>query len=322
MMTTKTNGLIAVLRDVIQLLLAGDFECVETKTGSSVGYVFGVAEVERRLGVTVPRSARKRTTATTPLGEAVYRGLVGEASPKKLVTTRRRLIAEGVPPELLDEIEAARGKPKSKATSVLLRAYEFGAGSVDDPRFEDWQDYFESAIVERLLTPEQMIALAAGQWEQVGADIEFLLVEELGKRLNKVPKRLSTLPYLGFANTLLAEATRCWLYGYNRAAVVLSASAVEVCFKENLGLVAMERLQQDANVRRLSYPQLVDAASERGILRIRSKALDKRSLNRLTKAIFQLRNDVAHEGADPGHEKAGIVLTVAREVVAALHRPS
>ena len=97
----------------------------------------------------------------------------------------------------------------------------------------------------------------------------------------------------------LAEATKCFLCGFNRAAAVLSASAVESRLKRISGFD-----------RFATFAELVAAAR-------RAAGFSER-IGDYARRVFAKRNAVVHQGTEPAQEDAGEVVTLARSALSDL----
>lgn len=61
--------------------------------------------------------------------------------------------------------------------------------------------------------------------------LEARSLKELTERFPKVVKRATEFDWLSFSDPQLREASRCYLYGFFRSAVVVAASALEARLK-------------------------------------------------------------------------------------------
>jgi hypothetical protein len=134
--------------------------------------------------------------------------------------------------------------------------------------------------------------------ERRNADVarEKLCLREISAKYKKIVQRWEPLEALRLHEPLLEEATRAYLYGFYRATVVLSASALEDWLKR---LTRTEWLE--------SYDLLVDRGLEQGIL-------DKDRAN-WASGVFKERNRAAHEHSAPDHEVAKEVLYITRKLL-------
>jgi hypothetical protein len=126
-----------------------------------------------------------------------------------------------------------------------------------------------------------------------------LALQEITTKYAKMDYRWEGLAPLPFVDPQFAEATRCFLYGFCRAAIVLSASALEDRLKRITGIV-----------RAGSYAELVEAAQH--------KAGFGEDIKGHAEQVFRKRNDVVHESWKPDRDSASGVLVQARMVLLAL----
>ena len=113
--------------------------------------------------------------------------------------------------------------------------------------------------------------------------------------------RLEQLQRISFHDAQLEEASRCYLYGFHRASIVLSASAQEAHLKRVTG-------REDEYVGHTA--DLIKEALRREII--------DNSLAEAARSVFKKRNKVVHENHDPSHDEAKEILALAKGVVSAL----
>ena len=113
--------------------------------------------------------------------------------------------------------------------------------------------------------------------------------------------RLRRLQALPFEDAQIHEATRCWLYGLHRAAVVLAAAALEKWMKRISGITRFE-----------TYEQFVNELVTRGRL--------LGPYDEWAKQVFKKRTGIVHHDHNPDSEEAEDVLTWVRGIVTSLHQ--
>ncbi len=131
---------------------------------------------------------------------------------------------------------------------------------------------------------------------EVNAAREKLCLREVIRRYGKIVERWEQLDPLPFDDPQLEEASKAYLYGFYRASVVLSSSAVE------------KRLKRVANVDYFEhYEDLVEAAASCSAM---SPVWKEQAL-----LVFRTRTKVVHRDHAPSHDQAGEVLSNARDVL-------
>jgi hypothetical protein len=283
-------------REVIDLIAGGDWERHTTQDGKNFYYVGANAfwqslDSGRVLGQEIQVGGivgEKPKARPRPQLEKHIRALVAGPQPNYLETVKARFVKAGLS---VQRIEAACGQllgDKGDAAVGALR-------ELTDGEREGLAEYLEA-----LLATEAPSVEAA---EEYRGELEFACQKfylwELAGKYKKLLRKLGRLSPLPFEDRQLEEATRCWLYGFCRAAIVLSASALEY----NLKVVT--------DVRRVdSYRDLVAKAKEQGKL---TGPYEAQAMQ-----VFQKRNAVVHEANDPRSEEAEEVLLCARCVVKSL----
>lgn len=124
-------------------------------------------------------------------------------------------------------------------------------------------------------------------------------LQEVAEKFKKMLDRWERLEPLEFLDDQVAEATRCFLYGFNRAAIVLCASALE------------RRLKRIARVDYFGkYAELVDQALPESDY--------ERWAVQYAKEVFQMRNAVVHHDRNPSLKEAQEALDKTRKVLSEL----
>lgn len=174
----------------------------------------------------------------------------------------------------------------------------------------------DSLVFHESIPPDERIeilgdfleALRIIRYQQGSEDLnsvheEIVEVARLKKYLNETCKkymeivdRSRELDPLTFHDPQIEEASRCFLYGFNRAAIVLSASTLETHLKRATSKETFE-----------GYQDLADRAFWAGKL--------TKELAESAKFVFRKRNAVVHDAAKPNHDDAQGVLVAARDVI-------
>ena len=134
---------------------------------------------------------------------------------------------------------------------------------------------------------------------RISRDRAKAYLREIAKKYSAILQRIDQLAALEFVDPQLEEASRCYLYGFNRAAVVLAAAAVETQLKRATGKDWFEK-----------YKELLDTAFWSG-------SLDK-SWREAASQVFEIRRRVVHHGHNPSEQEAASSLALARGVVESL----
>ena len=152
--------------------------------------------------------------------------------------------------------------------------------------------FFEALVVSR----RGLFELDEEQRREVASAREKLCLRELARKYGKIVDKWEQLDSLPFDDPQLEEATKAYLYGFYRASVVLSASALEARLKRSAG-----------GDRERTYWRLVEDAAV-------SLAMTPIEIEQ-TKGVFRFRNKVAHEGHNPSHDEAGEALCKTRDLL-------
>jgi hypothetical protein len=129
-----------------------------------------------------------------------------------------------------------------------------------------------------------------------------LYLQEFATRYERAVDRGGTFEALPFANPQLEEASRCYLYGFYRAAVTVAASALEATLKVRLQIRRADK-----------YDTLVNDAWAAGLLG------NDTALKESAGHIFVMRNNVVHEGWAPSRHNAEEAVDLTRRILEHLH---
>jgi hypothetical protein len=153
-----------------------------------------------------------------------------------------------------------------------------------------------AAVLARGLAAD---SLDSDELRRVARDRKKIYLREVAKKYADIIRRVGELEALKFSNPQLEEASRCYLYGFHRAAVVLAAAAVETHLKRITGKDWFAQ-----------YAELTEAAFWAG-------KLDGAHRDAATK-LFTERRKVVHHAHHPTANEAADALALARDVVAGL----
>jgi hypothetical protein len=199
---------------------------------------------------------------------------------------RRRLTSLGVPVEKIDAFLADQWEE--------LKTLHLGQHPETLAAFAN---LLEAAVVARGGAADD---LDSDDLRRVSRDRSKVYLRELAKKYADILRRIAQLEALEFSDPQLEEASRCYLYGFNRAAVVLAAASVETHLKRITGKDWFDK-----------YKDLVDTAFWAG-------RLDGPHREAATK-VFQIRRQVVHDGVTPSIDETASSLALARSVVESLH---
>lgn len=301
-----------VLQEIASLLVADDWMRCATADDSSFYYIVGMTahEAERSGGpdhmcLSVPHSAPVST-----LGEYQAHGQV--AAPRSLDYYTRRaastLVASGVDRELLNRFI-------NGSSSDLSFLHGF-VGAPGTDTFQALSDLLEAMVLAKGLEPA---ATEAQKRAELATAVQKLYLRELSQLYPGVVERASVLEVLDFSDPQLNEASRCYLYGFFRGAVVLSASALESNLRLAIEPSGVDRAERGARRNRGFFNLLVDEAESQGLLGSRVRPGEESPFVSYSRRIFEERTKVVHKNVVPRKELAEELLTKARQVVEHLH---
>ena len=118
--------------------------------------------------------------------------------------------------------------------------------------------------------------------------------QEISSRYARLLDRVATLDPLPFDDPQLEEATRCWLYGFNRATVVLAGTALEAAVRNATGGEG-------------TLGPLVDLAVRKDLL--------AHTTGEVARLLVRYRNKCVHEGYAPDDSIAAECLAYARKAI-------
>lgn len=213
----------------------------------------------------------------------------------------------GVPPELCDSLSAALGSPDP--TGAVRMVFEEWL-----PRLasgHDWEQVTAIAALVRIArTRSGDFLITDEQRGELKRALELYFLRELAGRYPRIVKRAAALDWLSVSDPQIREASRCYLYGFNRSAVLIAAAAVEGALQAIAGDL---RCQAGTPY----YKPLVEAVYGSTGARQVDEARRRALLD-----LFNLRNKIAHGQHDTSPQEAERALDLAREVVNDLGKPA
>jgi hypothetical protein len=293
--SNSPDRLPGVIKEIASALLDGDWIRYSDNSGERFYYV--IRERDHAAETDLDTFDNLYVLGKPEAGafeEWYIRAALAEEPADRLAKFRRRIVAAGINPQFFDAVMAA----SRSATSPD------DIGRVVD----HWMPHFFTngradglvALVEALRVDrvrQRQVFVSEADRPAIREALEFRFLKELVERYPKVVKRAANFDWLSFSDPQVREASRCYLYGFFRAAVLVATSGLENRLKTVCSVETLE-----------TYDKLVDCAfgpaGACGSDPTRSDAL---------KEVFELRNRVAHEGIEPSVEQAAHVLDVVRE---------
>jgi hypothetical protein len=213
------------------------------------------------------------------------RALAAEKQPDFFNRAKSRLEAAGISPSEVERI--IRGEQD-------LDSLGFHDSIPPDERIKILGDFLDALRIIRYQQGSQDLDVVDEKMVELARLKKYL--NENCKKYTEIVERSRELDPLTFHDPQIEEASRCFLYGFNRAAIVLSASTLETHLKRATSKETFER-----------YQDLVDTALWTGKL--------TKELAESAKFVFHKRNAVVHADAKPNHDDAQGVLVAARDVI-------
>lgn len=294
-MRTSPEGLPGVVKEIVGALLAGDWTRYADETGDHYYYI--IRERDHALEVQDLRAFTDLfllgASEAGAFEDWYIRAALAEEPSDRLAKFRKRIVAAGIDAAFFDAVLAAsRSADSQEQIRQILNEWV--------PRFitknlDGLNALLEVLRIDRIR--ERQIFLSDSDRPAIHEALEMRFLKELSERFPKVVKRAAEFDWLSFTDPQVREASRCYLYGFFRAAVLVSASALEDRLKTLTGTEVLER-----------YDVLVDRAygiaGASGSDPARALAL---------KELFKLRNRIAHSGVEATQEDAARALDLVRD---------
>jgi hypothetical protein len=284
-----------VLNEIAESLVRDDWCRMSTGDAARKYYIVGYADHAAEIDGQADFCCFEFPLPTRPgpLSEWAVRSQMGDNKPASfLAAARRNLEHVGITPAAIDRFLA--GEDDS------LKDFKFPNHLSVKERAMLLSHFFQAA---RLASADpQSIELDRDEKDEADIQREKMCLRQVAKKYAKIVDRWEQLERLTFDDPQMEEASATFLYGFYRATVVLSASAIETQLKRLL-------------------PGAPERAGPSDLLDLATNArLVKTDLADFTKDIFRYRNRVAHDNFEPLHDKAKEILGAARKVVAELRR--
>jgi hypothetical protein len=192
------------------------------------------------------------------------------------------------------------GKAKEIAEALKGRNWdsEFEKSESDKTAFGKLiQEWADSVCIEHL---RRGIDLPSDQQIRADTGAEKVWLQELGKKYGKLVDKGARLAYLDLEDSRLEEATKCYLYGFRSASVVLSAAALEDSLKK---MTQTDRFE--------TYEELVKRSESKGL---------ESALADWARKVFSLRNRVVHDSYEPEASETEDILDGVRKILSFIKR--
>ena len=283
----------AVTREIVNALLAGDWTRYSDDSGSHYYYI--IREQDYGVEVDAGRAFANMLSFDKKEPDAFehwyVRAALAEEPADRLSKARKKFVAAGGDLARFDKTIAEFRVDKTGPKDILERF-----NSNVDALLE-----FASAIqIER--TREGHVFVSESDRPELRKALEARFLWELTEKFPKVVKRAAEFDWLSFRDPQLREATRCYLYGFRRAAILVAVAALERCLKTVAG-------------DKKPFAALVDSVF--GIAGVCDH--DVVLVCALTD-LYKFRGAVVHEGREPQQEEATNALILVRDTIAKLKR--
>jgi hypothetical protein len=299
---TEPSDLADVVKEIISALLEGDWARYSDDDRKRFYYIIRQDDHDAEVSDARPFSPTLSFgKVEAGLFEEWYiRSALAEESPNRLARARKRAQAAGVDPRFFDDVIAATRSASSKLD--LRKLVQDSMGRIVTASDLDALSAVLEAIKIETVRRELIFVSEADRPELQNA-LEARFLNEFMERFPKLIKRALKFEWLPLSDPQLRKACRCYLYGFQRAAVLTAAAAAE------------ERLKEVSGTRILAgYDALVDSVF--GVAAAHTRD-DSRA--EALKDLFTLRNNVAHNGHNPNPELVREMLELVRDTLAVLH---
>jgi hypothetical protein len=294
------KGLPGILKEIVTALLDGDWVRYADDSGDHFYYVIrnGDHTLEIKNHSSFDNLFILGRSEAGAFEDWYIRAALAEEPPDRLAKTRKRVIAAGISPEFFDAVIAASRSANSQ--EEIRKVLDEWMPRLVTDKLDGLNALLEALRIDRVR--QRQIFLSDSDRPSIREALEMRFLKELVERFPKVVKRASEFDWLSFSDPQVREASRCYVYGFFRAAVLVAASALEDRLKTVAGVEFLEK-----------YDALVDSAF--GVAGVcgpdpaRALAL---------KELFRLRNRIAHSGVEATQEEAARALDLVRETFESL----
>jgi hypothetical protein len=290
MIDSDPNDLCDVVKEITAALLEGDWS--RYKGGNRYYYIIRErdhdAEIERGQVFSQTLGFHPEVE---PFWDWYIRAALAEERPDRLAVARRAVVEAGVDPQAFHEginacVAATSVEELQAAVDPWMRRF------LENKQFDAFIAFLQALRIERVRHGHLFIS--EKDRPELRQALEARFLKELAERYPKAVKRATTFEWLSFSDPQLREASRCYVYGFFRAAVLIAVAAVETRLRS---VCVADRWT--------SYSDLADLAfGPAGV-----GGTDKTHAAAL-KDLFDLRHRIAHLGAEasPGDAEQALLL--------------
>jgi hypothetical protein len=193
------------------------------------------------------------------------------------------------------------------------------AGQIGPPGTEQFaalSELLQALVMAKGIEPDDSLSEADRRLE-LNLAVQKVYLREICRLYERVVVRAAALESLAFSDPQLNEASRCYLYGFFRGTVILSASALETTLRSVIGPKGTARVNAS---REGFFERPVDEAVAGQHLGSSQHIGGEPEIAVYSRMIFRKRNDVAHRNLDPTGRVAEEILNKTREVLEFVHR--
>ncbi len=237
-----------------------------------------------------------------PLAEAFIRSQLAKDRPDYLAGAKQKLLGAGIPEQAISKWLAVFFDPNATADSQLGEFWKMMSHAENVP-LEQWCALISDSCEALRLSKSSELSkpVDAEDQETIDRMREKLCLREMARDYPKLVRRWEQFETTDYIDAQVEEASRCYIDRFYRAAIVLSACALEKHLKIATGIGRFS-----------NYSQLVSFAEQQRKL----DGAQAQAANR----VFNVRNKVVHESWSPSFDDAKEVVGLARRIVAELHK--
>jgi len=293
-MASDPNDLCDVVREVTAALLEGDWN--RYKEGNRYYYIIRErdhdAEIERGqvFGHTLSFHPE-----VEPFWDWYIRAALAEEPPDRLAAARKAVVQTGVDPKAFDEgIAACVAAPVDE---LMAAVDPWMKRFLQNDQFDAFIAFMQALRIERVRLGQLFVS--EKDRPELRQALEARFLKELAERYPKAVKRATTFEWLSFSDPQLREASRCYVYGFFRAAVLIAVAAAETRLRS---VCVADRWTSYSDLADLAF----GPAGVGGTDKTRAAAL---------KDLFELRHEIAHLGAEASAGDAEKALLLVRSTL-------
>jgi hypothetical protein len=300
--------LVSALRDISRKLVDGDWTEISTRNGKSY-YVIGSEAREEDLPAwqgETRQADKRRPWRPSPHGEYVVRSGVAAAKPAELYLMKAQ--------ERLEKLGITEAQIRRVLDGNLAEVADWRLVDLGSETWSAFMGFLEALLLVRTARGER--SLDDEERREVERDRERIYLLEIAQRYGKLVEQSAKLAPLSFRDAQLEEASRCYLYGFSRAAIVLSATALDSALAKRVAPSELRNQEVEAREKGGGYfVALIEAAVESKLLGQRPRVGELPAHAVAARMVFDNRNAVVHKGLTPDRELSERVLDGARGVI-------